>query len=182
MMLSKMICYCCASLAFGLIGSNTRGEAISTLDSPSPWERSARVSLEIGVASPAEDPTLPVLLGVRGRLDEILDDLHESKATIGRPFTKPNDLFDQKTSACLQHDSMILVKAPSSRFSSIATSVPTDSASLASAWDGSDSLAQLSHGMRIPEPASIALLLIGFVGWSAGRRLQKSTGARQSSV
>ena len=182
MMLSKMTCLCSVSLVFGLIGAKSRGEAISTLDSPSPWERSARVSLEIGVVSPSEDPTFPVLLGVRGRLDEILDDSRDSKSTIGRHFIKPNDLFDQKTTARLQHDSMILANAPSSGFSSIAASVPTDSASLASAWDGSDSLAQLSHGMRIPEPASIALLLIGLVGWSAGRSLQKSTRVRQSSV
>jgi hypothetical protein len=36
----------------------------------------------------------------------------------------------------------------------------------------------MSHGMRIPEPGSIALLLTGVVGWSAGRRIRKSTRVR----
>lgn len=179
MMLRQMTCFCCATLAFGLIGSNTRGDAISNLDSPSPWERSTRVPLEISVVSPSEDPTSPVLNGLHRPLDEVLDDSHETNATTGRLLTKPNDLFDSKTSAYANHHNlMISARAPSSGFSSIATSVRTDSASLASAWDDSDSLAKMSHGMRIPEPGSIALLLTGVVGWSAGRRIRKSTRVR----
>lgn len=181
MMLSHMRCFCCATLAFGLIGSNAFGDAISNLDSPSPWERSTRVSLETGVFSPSEDPTTLALNGFQRPLDEILDDSHEMNAATGRLLAKPNDLFDQKTSASTNHHNLLIsARAPSSGFSSIATSVRTDSASLASAWSDSDSLVKMSHGMRIPEPGSIALLLIGVVGWSAGRRIRKSTFAYQS--